>query len=380
MNKNEYRRALIMLRPRVQGYTGHARLERRVMMGSLDFIVAAPQGDGRLEAVLAGQRGGEYYAASLGALRRDRRGQAALAWSFDPRNIEGRPLEAYSLAAVARVGPEDGGIVLAGNVDGARPLDMAKVEAAVRARLRSEAPPAADLPDGAEGEAETADPPDTADGAAGTDTPEGSGAPRPDDGLSPEEAEAEMRIFTRIRPSPMEEAPGKTAAGREGERAPDAAGSPGGEVPADPAASHRTASLQAAEPPEEPTGTGDPAGEDAAGSAEAALGLDPDAPWTGALEPLRALFARSAPVDTLDDGFVYVSAPLWIAGQADARFGDECRIGLRATEGRVDALRYAIPALYAPEPPEGLEGYAWAGNDTHGYWVLTADPSTGRAM
>ena len=41
-----------------------------------------------------------------GPLSRDRRGQLALAWQFDPRNIAGRPLEAYPwIAVVATGGP-----------------------------------------------------------------------------------------------------------------------------------------------------------------------------------------------------------------------------------------------------------------------------------
>ena len=52
MNKNEYRRAFIMLRPALTGYSGHVRLERRTMTGSMYFIVSAP-GEG-LNAALVG--------------------------------------------------------------------------------------------------------------------------------------------------------------------------------------------------------------------------------------------------------------------------------------------------------------------------------------
>ena len=143
MNKNEYRRAFIMLRPAMSGYSGHVRLERRTMTGSMYFIVAAQTGG--LNAALVGQRGGEYYAAPLGTLRRDAREQLTLAWAFDPRHIDGRPFEAYQLIAVAQTEGGDCRVVLTGNVDGAYPMDAAAVREAVCALYRS-AQPASDLP------------------------------------------------------------------------------------------------------------------------------------------------------------------------------------------------------------------------------------------
>ena len=101
MIKNDYRRAFIMLRPAAAGYGGHARLERRTLTGSLYFIVTAPEGAGPLAAALVGRQGGDYYAAVLGEFTRDRRGQLTLAVPFDPRAIDGRPLEAYWWVAVA---------------------------------------------------------------------------------------------------------------------------------------------------------------------------------------------------------------------------------------------------------------------------------------
>ena len=106
MIRNEYRRAFIMLRAVMPGYGGHVRLERRTLTGSMYFIITAPQGVGELAAALVGQQNGEYYAAHIGPLSRDRRGQLALAWQFDPRSIAGRPLEAYPwIAVVATGGP-----------------------------------------------------------------------------------------------------------------------------------------------------------------------------------------------------------------------------------------------------------------------------------
>ena len=40
MAKNDYRRSLIMLRAHERGYSGHVRLEHRVMMGSMYFTVS----------------------------------------------------------------------------------------------------------------------------------------------------------------------------------------------------------------------------------------------------------------------------------------------------------------------------------------------------
>lgn len=153
MNKNEYRRAFIMLRAVEPGYGGHVRLEARVLSGSLYFIVTAPEGAGELTALLAGQRNGVYAATPLGTLRRDRRGQLTLARHIDPRDIGGRPLDAYQWVVIAT--GERGEIVLTGNVNGSRPMDPVALARAVRDRLdtRDGAPrvragiPASDLPE-----------------------------------------------------------------------------------------------------------------------------------------------------------------------------------------------------------------------------------------
>ena len=173
MNKNEYRRAFIMLRPAQPGWAGHVRLERRTMTGSMYFIVTPGARDVPARAAVVGRRGNEYYAASLGALRSDGRGQLTLASTFDPRNIDGRPLEAYQLLVVASVG-RDCAVALTGNVDSAYPMDDARVREAVCALFRPDAP-AADLP--APGEAMPGD------GAIGENT--ANAAAGPDAGASP---------------------------------------------------------------------------------------------------------------------------------------------------------------------------------------------------
>ena len=63
MDRNEYRRALIMLRSLKKGYAGHGRIEVRTLTGRLNVLVTAPEGTGLTQQVaLVGRRRGEYYA------------------------------------------------------------------------------------------------------------------------------------------------------------------------------------------------------------------------------------------------------------------------------------------------------------------------------
>ena len=127
MLRNDYRRALIMFRPLERGYSGHARLERRTLMGTLCLTASAP-GAAALRAALVGRTGDDYFAAPLGAMRRDSRGQYALVASFDPRNIEGRELEDYQLLVVVDAG-DPCRLVLSGNVCGSVQMDWERVRA-----------------------------------------------------------------------------------------------------------------------------------------------------------------------------------------------------------------------------------------------------------
>lgn len=131
MMKNDYRRALIMLRAHEKGYSGHIRLEHRTLSGSMYFMVGAPGSGNTLCAALVRRDAkGAYFAAKLGELRRDSRGQATLAYSFDPRNIDGRPLDEYRVAVVVERRPDGCGLVLSGNVNGAREVSWPEVSAA----------------------------------------------------------------------------------------------------------------------------------------------------------------------------------------------------------------------------------------------------------
>ncbi len=311
MNRNEYRRALVMLRPALQGYGGHARLERRTLTGSLYLIVNAPRDAGTLTAALAGQRDGAYYAARIGRLSRDRRGQLTLAYSFDPRGVDGRPLEAYAWLVVAR---EDGAVALTGNMEGSRPMDMALLARAVRALVAPEPAPAFDLPEPSE--------------------------PAPVSPPAAEEAREEPADDIRIY---------KSSRAR--------AAAPQSEAPAPPPE-------QAAPQPEPPAPQGDaPSPEPGPQTAAQRLGLDITTPWPGAAEPLRRLFAtQAAAEDAPEDGYTYVRTSM----PRGSGFAD-CLVGLRAQDGMPAAVRYALPGQYGPEPPAGMEDYRW---DEAGRWVL----------
>ena len=331
MQKNDYRRAFIMLRSAAPGYGGHARLERRTLTGSLYFIVTAPEGAGPLSAALVGRQGGEYYAAPVGPFTRDRRGQLTLAWPFDPRDIDGRPLEAYAWAAVAEAEGGRCAVVLTGNVNGSREVDPAALEAAVCRLFAGDRPPAADLPD----------PDATADSdmkiyrSARARAAEAAGA-------IPANAEPAPVI-----PEPMPVVP---------EPAPVESGPSEVEFTPEPTPLPEPEAVLAEYAEGEAT-----ACERTPMTAAQALGLDITAPWSEPAEPLRRLFATQAPAESpLGDGYAYVAAPLPTAP------GD-CLVGLRSEGGRITGIRYALPGAYAPEPPAGLDDYQW---NAAGFWVL----------
>jgi len=431
MNRNDYRRAFIMLRAAMQGYGGHVRLERRTLTGSLYFVVTAPQGVNELSAALAGQRDGQYYAAPIGALCRDRRGQLSLAWTFDPRSIDGRPLEAYAWVTVAATGGSCA-LALVGNVDGSRPVEPQALARAVCARLAP--PPAADLPEGGASRPDRQEStgrensvlpdPEALTGREGDNLPapeeltgrennilpdpealtgrENSILPVPEaltggmglsgGGSAPEAAgddRCDIRIYTRSRTRRRVSREGASAA--EGSRTVGGTVSPEGsdslpEVApgiAPDAVDARINSVDADEPRVDaddahsdssdaridaaaPGIAGDPA---PGVTAARKLGLDITRPWAGGAEPLRRLFATQAPAPMpLGGGYVYVAAPL--PGVSGPGF-----TGLRAEDGRVTAIRYAVPGRRAPQPPAGMEDYRWQGAvGEDGYWVLDMAP------
>ena len=124
MTKNEYRRSLILLRSNESGYSGHVRMERRVTMGSMTFMLQTPQAGDALRAALIGRDKRGYYACAIGDIRRDARGQGTLTFTFDPRNICGRELDMYRLIAVVRTGADGCALVLLGNLNGYADMDL----------------------------------------------------------------------------------------------------------------------------------------------------------------------------------------------------------------------------------------------------------------
>ena len=127
MQRNDYRRALIMLRSLMNGYSGHARIEIRTLMGNLSIRATVPPGAQSVRAALVGRRSALYFAHPLGNLRRDMRGQAGLSVSFDPRDVGGRPLEAYSLLALVTINDGVCQLALVGNLNGSCENDWSRV-------------------------------------------------------------------------------------------------------------------------------------------------------------------------------------------------------------------------------------------------------------
>lgn len=339
MIRNEYRRAFIMLRAVMPGYGGHVRLERRTLTGSMYFIITAPQGVGELSAALVGQQDGAYYAAPAGALSRDRRGQLTLAWQFDPRSIEGRPLEAYPWVAVVATGGPCA-LALTGNVEGSRAMDAQAMAQAACALFAPAPGPAADLPEAAP---DPVEPP-----SASESEPEARD-------------QGDVRVYTPARARPRR---ADIPAGP-----PPEVPAPQAEAPVEPPEPSipqpESETPQSESPAPQPEATASPEASPCVTAARQ-LGLDITTPWPGAAEPLRRLFATQAPAsDAPGDGYAYVRAPM-----PDGSGYPESLVGLKAEGGQITGMRYALPGRRAPEPPAGLESYRWLPADGEaGFWV-----------
>ena len=307
MMRNDYRRALILLRCNEAGYSGHVRLERRTLMGSMYFMVQAPPESEGLHALLVGRGKDDYYACGLGQLYRDSRGQWTLSHSFDPRSICARELEQYQLIAVAELSGGDCRIVLYGNVDGHAELNWERVRQAVCLSLN----------------------------------------PAPETPSAPQPREEEKEQMENLPNTPaISQALGELEGGET-----EAQETHAEEMQA---AASRQAAANSAEAAEAPERT-----------AAELLGADMSLPWPEEIAELKALFAQSPPLqDAPDDGFVYISTPL--PRESPYAF---LAVGLRMGSGESAAVRYALPAAYTPEPPAGLEEYTWVGNSNKGWWV-----------
>ena len=375
MLRNDYRRALIMFRSLEQGFSGHARLERRTLMGTLCLTACAP-GAPALRAALVGRRGNDYFAAPLGALRRDRRGQYSLIASFDPRNIEGRELEEYQLLVVVDAG-DPCHLVLSGNVCGSVQMDWERVRRAACAlflpganaragqsaegqplpaaespsdNAYADAPAAEPSPDNAYADAPAAEPsPDNAyaDAPAAEPSPDNSFADAPAAEPSPDNAYADAPAAEPPSDNAYADAPAV-------EPSPDNAYA---DAPAaEPSSDNSFADAPAAEPSSDSAYADAPAVEPSSDAPPAATPaeertLDLSRPWPQPFEAVRALFSGGEWMEEPPlAGYAFVRAPL-----TDNSAAPWVAVGVRAEDGVPAQVVYAFPADEGETPPAGLE-------------------------
>ena len=381
MMKNDYRRSLIMLRALERGYSGHVRLEHRTLTGSMVFVVTAPSGGTLCAALVRWNSRGEYAAARLGELRRDSRGQATLAYSFDPRCIDGHPLSDYSLIAVTdRVGRRCD-MVLAGNLNGSRETDWNQARIAACSACAMADEPAFDLPvrpgvrparPNYDDQATTlpddvlVEPGDTPTTLPDDVLVEPDDAPTtlPDDVLvEPDDTPTTLPDDVLVEPDDAPTTLPDDIPVETDEQIPV-------EIPSDESTDGSAA------PPF-------PAPDDSAGAIPAASygdadanALSPTVVWPGESEGLRSYFAgENYSVDAPDDGYLYVEAPM-----PEESGYDSVRIGVRPENGVPESVAYALPGRFSAEPPEGLEDYEWSGDGERGWWVAYLDAASGRRL
>ena len=349
MLRNDYRRALIMFRSLEQGYSGHARLERRTLMGTLCLTACAP-GAAALCAALAGRRGNDYFAAPLGVLRRDSRGQYSLIASFDPRNIEGRELEEYQLLVVVDAG-DPCRLVLSGNVNGSVQMDWERVRRAAcalfvpgaNARAGQSAEdqplPAADAP--------AAEPPSD---NVYEDAP---AAEPPSDNVYEDAPAAEPPSDNAYADAPAVE-PSSDNAYADAPAVEPSSDNAYADAPAvEPSSDIGFADAPAVEPSSDNAYADAPAVEPSSAAAPPAEDrpLDPSQPWPQPFEAVRALFSGGEWMEEPPlAGYAFVRASL-----TDSSAAPWVAIGVRAEGGMPVQVVYAFPADEDETPPAGLE-------------------------
>ncbi len=343
MTRNEYRRALIMLRALQRGYSGHVRLERRTTLGSMCFSVSEERSMGTLYGVLVGRRKDDYYAAALGELRRDCRGQAMLNAGFDPRNIAGKPLEAYQLVTVLSVEEKNCELVLAGNINGSFEMNWLAVRNAACALFVRTVEPRR--------ESEDMEKEQDAHEQTGVSFAEPTSAPDPQ-GMGTDVADVgkdlqtgdlekiseigtEIHIKTKVcAETEMDGSDEKKAEKRD-------------------------------------TYTQTPVC-----NAASMLQIRPGTEWPESLAAVQNLFDMSTSFEEINvPGYVFVRAPL----PENAGYGF-CAIGIHAENGKPKSVCYALPAAFSSEPPAGLEGYVWRGEGNDGWWMVFLDAETGEEI
>lgn len=336
MIRNDYRRALILMRSAVKGMSGHVRLERRTLAGSMRFSVTGAGSSDNLRALLLRKGKSGWAAVPMGALHVDNRGQAGLTWTFDPRNIEGFTLEDYPVVAIVKAGGNGTAEpVMSGFVNGSADVDWGQAMSAARAAWRRPAEPASSA-----GVLQL-QPQEVQAGEAAE--------PEPVGGL-PEAEEPTAQEPTEVQESPYETTPEPT----EGEAQPTEVQSPGEPAPAEGIADEESCSR---------------------GPAAEQMALDITVPWPEPIEPLRMLFQQlPACVPFPADGYTFVRAPLPGSGRAYSM------IGVRVEDERPTSVCYGIPGTFALEPPAGLDGYMWRGEGSSGWWVTFIDALTGEEI
>lgn len=378
MMKNDYRRALILLRAVQPGLNGHVRLERRTLMGSMQFTVSGLGADSRpLQAAMAARTQSGWKIVHIGTLGRDSRGQAGLNWTFDPRAIEGLPLEKYSVFLVLQTG-ESCRTLLTGYVNGAVQVDWERVEQATCQSYSAAQQPQEEREEAIQEQAapEEAAPRAEENSAGEEPAPQALEEPGQSGGMTSacpcietEETPAGDRLnrscACEAEPGGMQSALDAPAQGRALPNMPAQTGEEALEVPAMARAldSLATAAAQSyADALDVPAR--------AVKTAMDELGLRPDARWPEGIEPLRETFVREKP-------FAMPAQQEYVFVQTDhAPECPQCAVGVRAQGGRPVAVAYAIPGQYAPAPPAGLEGYVWR----DGWWIAEADAQTGEYL
>jgi len=326
MIRNDYRRALILLRSAVKGLSGHVRLERRTLGGSMRFSVAGAGSSDNLRALLLRKGKSGWAAVPVGSLRVDNRGQAGLTWTFDPRNIDGYTLEDYPVLAVVQLG-KNGTVepALSGFVNGSTDVDWVQAVSAARAIYRR--------PDQSQKEAQQTAP--QAETQAAEPEPVG-GLPEFETPVGAEEYEEEK---TEVQEPEFDE-------------------------------TQQPTEVQEMQEEQSPA-----TGETEQQPAYLFMALDISIPWPEAVEPLRMLFQQlPACAPFAADGYTFICAPLPGNGNAYSL------VGVRVEDERPTSVCYGIPGLFAPEPPAGLDGYMWRGSGVSGWWVTFVDALTGEEV
>lgn len=417
MNKNDYRRALIMLRSLRVGVSGYVRLERRTLIGTLHFTVNGVQEDGSLHAVLLYRQGGSWYGVRVGDLATPRYGQTGLVWKFDPRNIEGRTLEQYDLAAIIEIRSGVCDLLLCGHLNGSVDADMSQIRE-VSCRLftatRISGNPIAAIEEKDDfspvstdfsasdliGESVSQDisslqaectgvcPPSENGGSSPEPPAEASAASTADisvetDSKSTESLNAastseasvdscELDMPAKTEALSFHSAPSSVSVSDmiESDEIDTPAGDQTLQNPSESSVTSVASSIELDEldtPAQGAMTLLDSPSKQAPTSAGDLLALtDRDSPWPRCIASLKKLFFSSEPVTPFDaQGYVFIQAPL--PENADSDF---CVVGLYCEDGVPSRVCYALPAAYAPEPPIGLEGYVWRGDSNAGYWTI----------